>query len=426
MSKFLKLIVNLFLIAAILVAVAILVPPLAGITTTIVDSSSMDTNLPLGSITYSTGVDVHQLEVGDEILKVNGTSTYAYFLKTCDPDKGSFEAVSIADPAGQPETISLRNTVSKVAVMIPYIGYVLIAMRSMEGVIIIALVVVLMIILFILSELWKPDRDDEEGEDEEEVVAGGLDADDESGIDTAAIRAAVKDNIAAINQEDGSGEQNQSRAERKAAKKEKRRREKTKAARREETPEDTSEDTSEDTATAAPENEVEDKTGSAGMTAEEAGFFGEDLEAALTRTAGAPADSSAADEASEEASVPAEEENSAESTSVPEDSPSFNEPPAGSHVSDVVSAVEEVMKGITINEQRREEIPPLEEEAAPAAQAAEQIGTETPDDGSRFRKVKRPTLEEIEEEVKEDGGTDADLKKDRNTGVTIVDYTELL
>ncbi len=162
------------------------------------------------------------------------------------------------------------------------------------------------------------------------------------------------------------------------------------------------------------------------MTAEEAGFFGEDLEAALTRTAGAPADSSAADEASGEASVPAEEENSAESTSVPEDSPSFNEPPAGSHVSDVVSAVEEVMKGITINEQRREEIPPLEEEAAPAAQAAEQIGTETPDDGSRFRKVKRPTLEEIEEEVKEDGGTDADLKKDRNTGVTIVDYTELL
>ena len=393
MSKFLKLIVNLFLIAAILVAVAILVPPLAGITTTIVDSSSMDTNLPLGSITYSTGVDVHQLEVGDEILKVNGTSTYAYFLKTCDPDKGSFEAVSIADPAGQPETISLRNTVSKVAVMIPYIGYVLIAMRSMEGVIIIALVVVLMIILFILSELWKPDRDDEEGEDEEEVVAGGLDADDESGIDTAAIRAAVKDNIAAINH-----------------------------ARREETPEDTSEDT----AAAAPENEVEDKTGSAGMTAEEAGFFGEDLEAALTQTAGAPADSSAADEASGEASVPVEEESSAESTSVPEDSPSFNEPPAGSHVSDVVSAVEEVMKGITINEQRREEIPPLEEEAAPAAQAAEQIGTETPDDGSRFRKVKRPTLEEIEEEVKEDGGTDADLKKDRNTGVTIVDYTELL
>ena len=35
-------------------------------------------------------------------------------------------------------------------------------------------------------------------------------------------------------------------------------------------------------------------------------------------------------------------------------------------------------------------------------------------------------IEEIEEEVKEDGGTDADLKKDRNTGVTIVDYTELL
>ena len=65
MSKFLKLIVNLFLIAAILVAVAILVPPLAGITTTIVDSSSMDTNLPLGSITYSTSCTSTSVSVSE-------------------------------------------------------------------------------------------------------------------------------------------------------------------------------------------------------------------------------------------------------------------------------------------------------------------------------------------------------------------------
>ena len=51
MSKFLKFIVNLFLTLAILTAVAILVPPLLGINTTIVDSAGMDTNLPLGSVT---------------------------------------------------------------------------------------------------------------------------------------------------------------------------------------------------------------------------------------------------------------------------------------------------------------------------------------------------------------------------------------
>ena len=75
MSKLLKFIVNLFLIAAILVAAAILVPMFAGVMTTIVDTPSMDTNLPLGSITYATNVDVNDLKPGDEVLKDSDTST---------------------------------------------------------------------------------------------------------------------------------------------------------------------------------------------------------------------------------------------------------------------------------------------------------------------------------------------------------------
>ena len=61
MSKFLKFIVNLFLIVTILTAIAILVPPLAGVTTTIVDTPSMNTNLPLGSVTYSTDINVYDM-----------------------------------------------------------------------------------------------------------------------------------------------------------------------------------------------------------------------------------------------------------------------------------------------------------------------------------------------------------------------------
>ena len=53
MSKFLKFIVNLFLTLAIIVTAGIIVPPLLGVNTTIVDTASMDTNLPLGSVTYS-------------------------------------------------------------------------------------------------------------------------------------------------------------------------------------------------------------------------------------------------------------------------------------------------------------------------------------------------------------------------------------
>ncbi len=168
MSKFLKFIVNVFLIFAILVAAAILIPPLAGVTTTIVDTASMDTNLPLGSITYSTDVAVSELKTGDEVLKENNSSTYSYIIKSGDASTGTFTVVSSTNPDGEEEEITLKNTVSKVAVMVPYIGYVIIAMHSTEGVIIIALVVVLMIILFILSELWKAKSDDDDDEEEED------------------------------------------------------------------------------------------------------------------------------------------------------------------------------------------------------------------------------------------------------------------
>ncbi|MDO5701772.1 MAG: hypothetical protein Q4G47_00260 [Lachnospiraceae bacterium] len=211
MSKFLKLIVNLFLLGAILVAVAILVPPLAGIKTTIVDTTAMNTNLPLGSVTYSKDIDVFDVKAGDEILKENDASTYAYIIKETDAANGRFKAVSVADPNGPEEEIILRNTVPKVSVMIPFIGYVLIAMHSVEGIVIIILTVILVIILFILSELWKVRSDDEEEEEEEEreqtVREGGsaprVTASEETDIDTDVVKAAFAESHSDLAEDTG-------------------------------------------------------------------------------------------------------------------------------------------------------------------------------------------------------------------------------
>ena len=218
MSKLLKFIVNLFLIAAILIAVAILVPPLAGVTTTIVDTSSMNTNLPLGSITYSTDIDVFDIKAGDVILKENDSSTYAYTIEETDAENGRFVGVSTADPEGAKEDIVLRNTVSKVAVSIPYIGYILIAMHSLEGIIIVVLIVVLMIILFILSELWKVrPEEEEEAPEEEPEEEPQVTAKEETGIDTDAIRAAVEENHTALGEDASIVEQASQDAEQTAA-----------------------------------------------------------------------------------------------------------------------------------------------------------------------------------------------------------------
>ena len=170
MSKFLKVIVNLFLICAILIAGALLVPPLMGISTTMIDSSSMDTNLPVGSVTYSQEVNVADISVGDEILVESDVKAYAYIVDSADAGAGKYIGTSVSDSQAEPEEIAVRNVALKIIITIPLIGYVMIAMRSIEGLIIIGLVVLFVIILFILSELWKKTDDDDEydGEYDEE------------------------------------------------------------------------------------------------------------------------------------------------------------------------------------------------------------------------------------------------------------------
>ena len=173
MSKFLKVIVNLFLICAILVGAAILVPPLMGVSTTVIDSSSMDTNLPVGSVTYAKDVDVTDLAIGDKVLSESDAKIYVYEVEETNAGSGKFIVRDTRNTSGQAEEITLRNIVHQVVVTVPFIGYVMMAMHSVEGLIIIGLIVLFIIILFILSELWKKPEGDEDEEDDE---ADGEDA----------------------------------------------------------------------------------------------------------------------------------------------------------------------------------------------------------------------------------------------------------
>ena len=194
MSKFFRFLVNVFLIAAILIAAAMLVPPLVGVSTTYVDSASMNTNLPFGSITYSRSVDVSTLKEGDEVLKEESDSTYAYLIKSGNASTGSFKVVSATDQSGSTQKIKLSGSVQKVAAVVPYIGYVMVALQSTEGILILILIVILNIILFILSVLWRPRTETEPEKKEEETEAPVVPMDDHNGIDTDVIRQAVDEN----------------------------------------------------------------------------------------------------------------------------------------------------------------------------------------------------------------------------------------
>lgn len=167
MSKFLKCVVNIIMILAILVAGGLLIPPFAGVTTVIVDDVNMDTNLSKGSVTYALNKDSADLKKGNKVLVNEESGRYVYEVTAVDGEAYTLEDKLSTD--GQTQERTTRSMVKKVVLTVPFIGYVSMALRTTEGLIIVGLAVVFVIILFILAEIWKKDEeDDDEADDEEE------------------------------------------------------------------------------------------------------------------------------------------------------------------------------------------------------------------------------------------------------------------
>lgn len=166
MARVLKVIVNVILLCSILTAVALLVPPVMGVTTLIVDSPEKNTNLGLGTVTYATDKPVSELKIGDTILDENNEGSFVYTIKGIDKNSSVYE-LEDKFQKGEVKTQTLRNTASKIVFTAPIIGYVVMAMQSVEGLIIISLAVVFVIILFVLAELWKKSDEEDELEDGE-------------------------------------------------------------------------------------------------------------------------------------------------------------------------------------------------------------------------------------------------------------------
>ncbi len=158
MSKFLKFIVHLVILLAIVDVLALAVPPFLGINTAIIDGTKKESNMPLGSVTYAKPVSVNELREGDSVLVQEGSSVYRYKINSIDGSSGVFNVYDQTDVEAGEKSITLRNTAPKVIITIGYIGYLIIATQSTEGLIIIGLVILFLIILFILAELWRKDK----------------------------------------------------------------------------------------------------------------------------------------------------------------------------------------------------------------------------------------------------------------------------
>lgn len=162
MSKFLKFIVHFIVICTIICVVGLALPPFLGITTEIMDDSSKDTNLPMGSVTYAIPVKTDEATVGDSILYQADSKAYRYMITEMDKETNIFKVIDSSDKNAESVTVEVKNYIPKVVITIGYVGYLLIATESIEGLIILGLAVLFLVILYIVAELLKKEPQDDD------------------------------------------------------------------------------------------------------------------------------------------------------------------------------------------------------------------------------------------------------------------------
>ena len=166
MSKVLKFIVHFVMLCTAICVIALVVPQFLGVRTVIIDSSEKATNLPMGSVTYAIPIKTDEVSSGTPILVQEDSKTYRYNLISVNRENNTGTVIDTTTTAQENITVSVKNWVPKIVVTIPYIGYLMVATQSIEGLIIIGLVLLFLIILYVIAELWKKDpNEDDEYED---------------------------------------------------------------------------------------------------------------------------------------------------------------------------------------------------------------------------------------------------------------------
>lgn len=148
MARFFKFIFHVLLIAYIAIVLALIVPPLVGYTTaTVMDTT--EGNQKTGTVDYAKRIPLQELNVGDKILVTGSNSVNVYTVQLVDQANS---IVTVADAENQ--EIPVRSYVYRMVLAVPFIGYLIIALQTMEGVIVLAMIAVVLILLCVLTGVW--------------------------------------------------------------------------------------------------------------------------------------------------------------------------------------------------------------------------------------------------------------------------------
>ena len=168
MSKFLKFIVHFVVICTIVCVLALALPPFFGVKTQIMDNSSKESNLSMGSVTYAIPVKAEEISVGDSLLVQEDSSAYKYKITAIDLENNTLTVVDPTVSGAETVSAMIKEYVPKIVLTVPFLGYLLVATESIEGLIVLGLAVLFLIILYVIAELTKKSpQDDYDYEDDD-------------------------------------------------------------------------------------------------------------------------------------------------------------------------------------------------------------------------------------------------------------------
>lgn len=157
-SKICNILMSIVIVMLICLAGAFIVPQFLGFKSFAVISGSMEPNIPVGSIVYSKEREFTDIEVGDVITFYSGDNIVTHRVVEINNDEKSFVTKGDANNVNDGQAVSYENIIGKVALSIPFLGYITMNIKTPLGIAMICGVVFIILLLNYIPEILKDEE----------------------------------------------------------------------------------------------------------------------------------------------------------------------------------------------------------------------------------------------------------------------------
>lgn len=159
LKKICNFLLTILLIVLLLVAVALIAPPMLGYQSMAVLSGSMEPNIAVGAIVYAKEVEPSELKVGDIITyRLSGDTRVTHRIKEIDTTQQCFITKGDANEVADATPVAFEQVIGKVDFYLPLLGYMSIYIKTPLGIVAICGVLFLMLLLNFLPDLFVDEK----------------------------------------------------------------------------------------------------------------------------------------------------------------------------------------------------------------------------------------------------------------------------